>query len=53
MTKKDYQLIATIISGVPDLLIRKQLADRFCAALAADNPYFDEVRFYWACHPNG
>lgn len=53
MTRKDYVAIASKFAVVNDrytdtdvwTVLRAEIAD----VLAADNPYFDRVRFYAAC----
>lgn len=46
MTKKDYELIARIISKLPDWRINKVgLAAEFCKALESDDPRFKPGEF--------
>ena len=49
MTRKDYIVIAEIISEVKDIDTRSQLALDFSVKLKQDNPRFDASRFIQAC----
>jgi hypothetical protein len=48
-SRKDYRAIAEIVSKVPDLQIRGTLAVDLAAYFKADNPMFDQQRFYTVC----
>jgi hypothetical protein len=50
MTKKDYVLLARgIVRGLPDIAARKVFAVALAEELSAENPRFDERKFYAAC----
>lgn len=65
MTRKDYELIARVVSQVepnvtvtrycgddvdrPHVTMRDRLAHAFADELAAENPRFDRARFLKAC----
>lgn len=50
MSKKDYELIASIIAGMClSKEARQYAAEAFAARLAKTNPLFDEARFLTAC----
>ena len=48
MTRKDYVATAEILNGFKDL-IGDQLVFEFSEWFSADNPRFDETRFWDAC----
>lgn len=48
MTKKDYELIARVISRYSDW-IKVKLTEDFCRELRVANPRFDEDKFRKAC----
>ena len=51
MSRKDYELIARIISNLPlNRNDRWQVAQRFAKELAQGNPRFDAGRFLAACN---
>lgn len=58
MTRKDYQLIAKVISETLDhmgnnpsyRLAIDTLTNSLCHELTADNPRFNDRRFWEACH---
>ena len=55
MTRKDYRIIAGAIASVVPTdyraaLYQDRLIDALMAALEADNPRFDRVRFDAVCH---
>lgn len=45
MTKKDYIVVARILSTVRDKRERQRLAEAFAAWFRQDNPHFDVERF--------
>lgn len=54
MTRKDYELIATIIAAMPTFAAtlrdqKESTARQFADRLASDNPRFDRDRFLKAC----
>jgi hypothetical protein len=49
MTRKDFELIAQVLSEVSDLPYRQQIAKNFADKLANTNPRFDRERFLAAC----
>lgn len=49
MTRKDFVLIAEVVSQIEDGWTRDITAKRFAAMLAATNPSFDAPRFLTAC----
>ena len=59
MTRKDYQLIASIIKSEAEAwkpnstqaVMCDQFAKAFAQKLAEDNPRFDASRFFKACEP--
>ena len=55
MTRKDYQLIANVITNldeVIDPIAFEVLVENMAEALQADNPRFDSKRFASACGAN-
>jgi hypothetical protein len=51
MTKKDYELIASVIRLWTTGETRIHLAFKMSEALKGTNPRFDAERFYAACFP--
>ena len=49
MTRKDFILIATVVSKISDTEIRTTTAKRFAWELAGVSPTFDSARFFAAC----
>ena len=50
MTKKDYQVIARLISTYPgDKIPKDSLIVQLCLIFGADNPRFSAARFEAAC----
>lgn len=50
MSKKDFELIARILRGLPvDCYGTEQVAERFAEELQRTNPRFDAARFLTAC----
>jgi hypothetical protein len=54
MTRKDYVIVAQILSSYKDLIADEftyhDLVDEFAAYFAEDNPRFDLSRFISACN---
>jgi len=51
MTKKDYELIARTIAGLPfGHSDKMKVADEFSFQLRRDNPRFNEEKFLKACN---
>jgi len=54
MTRKDYVIVAQILSSYKDLIgdefTYQDLVDEFAAYFAEDNPRFDFNRFITACN---
>jgi hypothetical protein len=50
MSRKDFQIIAQIVSSVRDYGTRAVLAHDFAIELAKLNSRFDRSRFLKACH---
>lgn len=46
MTKKDFQMIADIVSTIQDKATRESVAIKFAVELQDTNPRFDKDRFY-------
>lgn len=51
MTKKDFELIASVLQGIADADERHATAERFADALYLQNDRFDTLRFLRACEP--
>ncbi len=49
MTRKNFQMVAEIISKIQDLNERKAMAEHNAAIFARNNPRFDRSRFFAAC----
>ena len=49
MTKKDFQLVANIISTIQPRQLRYIVAKQFAAKLPSTNKHFDHDRFMLAC----
>jgi len=49
MTRKDYELIAGIVSTIPDDKVRHDVAYQFACKLRFANHRFDPDTFYRAC----
>jgi|TARA_R110002020_G_scaffold95995_6_gene230242 hypothetical protein len=52
MTRKDFQLIADVVSEIDNVDTRNQVALNFVTTLHATNNKFDSVRFLLACKVN-
>tara|TARA_R110000851_G_scaffold242991_1_gene395541 strand:+ start:209 stop:433 length:225 start_codon:yes stop_codon:yes gene_type:complete len=50
MTRKDFTLVANVVSAIGDLKIRNTVALDFASVLHAENDRFDTVRFLSACN---
>ena len=54
MTRKDYVIVAQILSSYKDLIGDEftfhDLVDEFGGMFQADNPRFDSQKFFEACH---
>jgi hypothetical protein len=53
MTKRDFELIASVVREIDDDATRRQVANAFCARLALLNDRFDNARFLSACKAEG
>jgi len=51
MTRRDFNLIASVISQLPPQVSRDVLARAFAAELPVTNPNFNRGRFLDACEP--
>jgi len=49
MSRKDFQMIATIVANICNEDTRKSVAMDFAHGLQATNPRFDVARFVKAC----
>jgi hypothetical protein len=49
MTRKDYELIATVVRSVADKETRRLIAEAFARLLAQDNARFRPATFLAAC----
>ncbi len=49
MTRKDFQLVARVVSTIDDLQTRNTVALNFATELNKQNDRFDTVRFLSAC----
>lgn len=49
MTRKDFKLVAAVVSSIPDLKTRNQVALNFVSELQKVNERFDTARFLSAC----
>ncbi len=49
MTRKDFQLVARVVSTIDDLQTRNTVALNFAIELNKQNDRFDTVRFLSAC----
>ncbi len=49
MTRKHFQMIASIVKNIEDVDTRTQVAMDFAHALRGENPRFDICRFVEAC----
>lgn len=49
MTRKDFEVIARIISRMPDEMSRSEVAWAFAGGLTSTNERFDVPRFVKAC----
>jgi hypothetical protein len=49
MTRKHFELIASIVKNINDATTRNQVAMDFAHALRAENPNFNVCRFVSAC----
>lgn len=49
MIKKDYELIAEILTKIPDDTVRNALAQQFSSELTKENPRFAKDKFLEAC----
>ena len=49
MTRKDYRLIAFVISNIEEWYVRKVAAEALSKSLASDNPDFKPEVFLMAC----
>jgi hypothetical protein len=52
MTRKDFQLIADVVSEIDNVDTRNQVALNFVTTLDKTNSRFDSVRFLLACKVN-
>ena len=52
MTRKDFQLIADVVSAIDNVDTRNQVALNFVTTLDKTNNRFDSVRFLLACKVN-
>ena len=50
MTRKHFELIASIVKNIKDAPTRHQVAMDFAHALRAENPRFNVSRFVGACN---
>lgn len=51
MTKKDFELIATVVRGIESKAIRHTVAVAFADKLETENRKFNRDRFLLACDP--
>tara|TARA_Y100000004_G_scaffold174079_1_gene212491 strand:+ start:75 stop:362 length:288 start_codon:yes stop_codon:yes gene_type:complete len=49
MTRKDFTLVASVVSQISDLKTRNQVALNFASELNKTNDRFDTIRFLAAC----
>ena len=49
MTRKDFQLVATVVSSIDNIRTRNQVALNFVSELHKQNERFDTIRFLAAC----
>tara|TARA_R110000824_G_scaffold27426_15_gene93296 strand:- start:3724 stop:3948 length:225 start_codon:yes stop_codon:yes gene_type:complete len=49
MTRKDFQLVATVVSSIDNIKTRNQVALNFVSELHKQNERFDTIRFLSAC----
>jgi len=49
MTRKDFQLVATVVSSIDNIKTRNQVALNFVSELHKQNTRFDTIRFLSAC----
>jgi hypothetical protein len=49
MTRKDFQLVATVVSSIDNVKTRNQVALNFVSELHKQNERFDTIRFLSAC----
>jgi|TARA_R110000824_G_scaffold74554_2_gene189463 hypothetical protein len=49
MTRKDFTLVAKVVSSIGDLKTRNTVALDFASVLHAENDRFDTIRFLSAC----
>lgn len=52
MSKKDYILLANILSLYDGTVSKQDLVHVLCQSLRADNPRFSKQKFIYACYPN-
>lgn len=50
MTKKDYELLAKILSYYEDIIHKDKLVEELCRELKADNSRFIASKFASACY---
>ena len=51
MTRQDFEIIAKVITELPNRPTHTQVIEAFAEALAETNPHFDPERFRTACQP--
>jgi len=49
MTRKDFQLVATVVATIDDQKTRNEVALNFVSELNKQNERFDTIRFLSAC----
>jgi hypothetical protein len=49
MSRKDFELIADVVSTIASDDLRRAVAHRFCDKLSATNPRFNTSTFLGAC----
>ncbi len=49
MTRKDFELIARVVSNITNTTSRRGVAEAFASELSATNPRFNRARFLDAC----
>lgn len=53
MTKKDFQLVANVVSSIGDVDTRKEVALNFASEFQKENPRFEILRFMKTCRAFG
>lgn len=49
MTEKHFKFVAELLTDVPFLQLRKELANKACKMFKAENPKFNKAKFLEAC----